>query len=328
MGEIVNAVTKFRVSEEVLQAMTRQALNCDFSSFSYRELAGGLCNAVYLIETEKNKMVLKIASSKEVVVMRHERDYVPIEAKMLKIFGDRLSIPAPELIYFDDTEKICPVPYFFMTYMEGTPLVNAEPRPSQDEINEIKFRVGQICRDISSLKAEKFGIPAMPETYTDSNYEFVCRLFQMLFLDIADRNIYVPEAPEAEMLSLLEQCKEALDEAAQPVYVHTDTWDGNLMIKNGKLEGIVDYAAVLYGDPLLNHDFHDFCEVPNEHFCRGFGKEQFTPKEEIRLLVYRIWHRLGMIAERGFRDYEDPNTYSWVLDEYAKEVIKLRDILA
>lgn len=129
------------------------------------------------------------------------------------------------------------------------------------------------------------------------------------------------------MLGMLKKCREALDEVTQPVYVHTDTWDGNLMIKDGKLEGIVDYAAILYGDPLMNHDFHDFCEVPDDNFCRGFGKETFTPNEEIRLLIYRIWQRLGMIAERGFRDYEDSNTYVWVLDEYVREVIRLQNIL-
>lgn len=130
------------------------------------------------------------------------------------------------------------------------------------------------------------------------------------------------------MMDMLEKCRIALDEVKQPVYIHTDTWDGNLMVENGKLEGLIDYAAVLYGDPLMNHDFHDFSPVPNKHFCRGFGKESFTANEEIRLLIYRIWQRLGMIVERGFRNYDDPNTYYWVLDEYAKETIRLKNVLS
>ena len=327
MSRIVNAVTKLHLPEEILRAMTKRAIGHDFSSFSCEELAGGLCNAVYRIETEDRKMVLKIASPKDVVVMRHERNYVPIEAEMLKIFGEKLEIPAPRLICLDDTETLCPVPYFFMTFLDGTPLTHVQPRPNEQELGEIKFRVGQICREISSLKAEAFGIPAMPETYTDSNFEFVYRLFAMLFQDAADKSLFVPEAPGEEMLDLLKKCRPALDEVTQPVYIHTDTWDGNLMIENGKLSGLIDYAAVLYGDPLMNHDFHDFCPRPNESFCRGFGKESFTPTEQIRLLVYRIWQRLGMIVERGFRHYEDPNTYAWVLDEYAKEVRVLRNAL-
>ena len=114
-----------------------------------------------------------------------------------------------------------------------------------------------------------------------------------------------------------------LDEVTGPVYVHTDTWDGNLLIKNGKLTGLIDYAAVLWADPLLSHDFHDFGDVPNPYFLQGYGKIEFTQNEKIRIQIYRIWQRLGMVVERGYREYEDPHMYDWVLDDFAREVEKL-----
>lgn len=43
-----------------------------------------------------------------------------------------------------------------------------------------------------------------------------------------------------------------------------------------------------------------------------------------RILVYRIWQRLGMVVERGYRGYEDPHMYEWVLGEFTKEVNRLR----
>lgn len=55
MSQIVNAVTKLHLPEEILHAMTKRAVGHDFSSFSCEELAGGLCNAVYRIETEEGK---------------------------------------------------------------------------------------------------------------------------------------------------------------------------------------------------------------------------------------------------------------------------------
>ena len=327
MPDIINSITKFRPPEKMLRAMTKQAVSHDFTSFSYKELAGGFCNAVYLIETDSEKLVLKVASSQEVVLMRHERDYVPAEAKTLELFNQKLNIPVPKLIYFDDSKRICSVPYFFMSFMEGTPLSNADPSPSKAEWNEIKLRVGEICREISSLKAKKFGIPVIPETHRHSNYAFVTALFKMLFMDIADKGAYVPETPEKELMSLLKRCEPALNEVTQPVYIHTDTWEGNLMVKDGKLAGIVDHAAVLWGDPLMNHDFHDLLPRPNPYFCKGFGKETFTPNEEIRMIVYRVWHRLGIIAERAFRSYDDPDTYAWALDEYVKEVTRLKSMI-
>lgn len=327
MGKIINSSTKFRPTEKKLKAMTEQALQRKLKVFNCRELSGGLCSTVYLVETDKDKVVLKISAPKGTVTMRHEREYVPVEAKMLKKFEEKLDIPAPKLIYFDDTEKICPVPYFFMSFIKGIPLTEAGQKLSKSDINAIKLKLGEICRDICSLKAEKFGIPDMPETYTENNFEFVYTLFQMLFRDIADKGIFVPEADEKEISDMLYKCRSVLEECKEPVFIHTDTWDGNLMIYNNKLEGLIDYAAVLYGDPLMSHDFHDFLPEPDPYFCRGFQKESFTENEKIRMLIYKIWHRLGMIAERGFRNYDDPNTYAWVLDEYVKEVKALRSVL-
>ena len=129
LSRIVNAVTKLHLPEESLRAMTKRAVGHDFSSFSCEELAGGLYNAVYLIETEDGKMVLKVASPKDVVVMRHERNYVSNEANMLKTFGKKLAIPAPRLICLDDTETLCPVPYFFMTFWMGHRLPMYSPAP-------------------------------------------------------------------------------------------------------------------------------------------------------------------------------------------------------
>lgn len=110
MSKIINSSNKFRPAEELLKEMTKQALKCDFTAFNCRELSGGLCSTVYLIETEQNKVVLKLSAPKGTVVMRHERQYVHVEAKMLKIFEEKLNIPAPKLIFFDDTESVYPVP--------------------------------------------------------------------------------------------------------------------------------------------------------------------------------------------------------------------------
>ena len=323
-NEIINAITKNRPSEEVLRKMTEVALGHDVEIFSFKELAGGLCNAVYALETEYGRMVLKIAPPKDVVVMSHEKNYVPTEAIMLKTFEEKINIPAPKLINFDDSLSVYPVPYFFMSFVEGTPLTNVEPKPDREEMAKIKYQVGKICSQISSIPAELFGIPNMPETYTKSNFEFVKKLFHLLFLDAEYKNIVIPETSEDEFMKLLYQCQSALDEVKNPVYIHTDTWDGNLMIKDGKLKGLVDYAAILYGDQLMNHDFHDFGDSQGRDFLNGFGKKSFSKSEWIRILVYRIWQRLGMIVERGFRGYDESGIYEWVLGEYVKEIKNLK----
>ena len=82
---------------------------------------------------------------------------------------------------------------------------------------------------------------------------------------------------------------------------------------------------MFWSDPLLSHDFHDFGDDPDPYFLQGYGKTEFTENEKVRIQIYRIWQRLGMVVERGYREYEDPHMYDWVLDDFAREVKKLEN---
>lgn len=162
------------------------------------------------------------------------------------------------------------------------------------------------------------------ETYTDSNGEFVMTLFRLLLKDAADLQIEIPAITPEELLALIGKHRETLDKVKQAVYAHTDTWNGNLMVENDKLTGIVDFAAILFGDPLISHDFHDFGDSPTKAFLEGYGRKELDQKQKRRVLIYRIWQCLGMIVERGFRKYEDINQYTWVFDIFKENVELLR----
>lgn len=270
-------------------------------------------------------MVLKIAPPPSVTMMRHEKDILKTEAMVLKLIERKTTIRAPRLIAWEDSCTICEAPYFFMTWMEGTALSSLKRRPEEAQVMEMKREIGRFCRQLCDIPAKQFGISAMPETYTDNNCDFIKELFHMLFQDAAERKIYVPDTTEEKMLGMLERERDVLNEAESPCFIHTDTWDGNLMVKDGTLVGLIDFAAVLYGDPLMSHDFHDFSDQPA--FLEGFGKKTFTLYEEIRISIYKIWQRLGMIVERGYRGYEDSNTYAWVLRAFSDELMHLKQLI-
>ncbi|WP_040949770.1 phosphotransferase family protein [Gorillibacterium massiliense] len=324
---VVRSSSKFQQTEEILRIMAERALGKSVRSFRSKELGGGMCNAVYLVEADVLKLVLKIAPDPSVITMRHEKDSILNEANMLKIFEEKIDIPAPKLIYLDTSDDVCGAPYFFMSFMEGTPLMTMAEKPPKEFIFELKRQIGLICRKISSLQAESFGIPVMPETYRDNNCDFILTLFRMLLQDASDKEIEVPGISHDELLALIEAERDGLNEVKVPCYIHTDTWDGNLMVKENRLQGLIDYAAVLYGDPLMNHDFHDFGD-PCEAFLEGYGKTEFTHNELIRISIYKIWQRLGMIVERGYRNYEDKNQYAWVLGEFTNEVDHFRMLIS
>ena len=255
--------------------------------------------------------------------MRHEREYVPTEAEMLRIFNESKTIPMPELIHYDDSREICDVPYFFMSYIDGRPLCECTGITDTQRSN-IKEQIGKATRQICSLEAKTFGIPGISESYCTKNSEFVLLLFDWLLLDAKEKNIDIPGIHPNELHALIKKYESDLDMATVPKYIHTDTWDGNIMVKDGEFKGLVDFATILYGDPLMSHDFHDFGNKPNSFFLKGYGKNDFTKNEKIRIQIYRIWQRLGMVVERGYREYEDCHMYDWVLEEFKREVEHLQ----
>lgn len=321
----MNAVTKKWLPQEMIERMARAALQREVGSITAKPLSGGFCSAVYLVEADGERLVLKVASDDGVKLMRHERMYVPVEADMLRRINPDGSLPMPRLVAYDDTRAICPVPYFFMSYIDGEPLSGVQGLSAQ-QYAAIREQVGVLTRRICDIPAERFGMPEIPESFCKTNSEFVVLLFEWLLLDAQEKAIEIPSITPQELMSLIKAQSAALDTAADPRYIHTDTWAGNVMVKDGKFAGLVDFAAVLWGDPLMSHDFHDFGDAPNVDFLRGCGKAQFTKEERTRILVYRIWQRLGMVVERGYRGYDDPNMYSWVLGEFAKEVSVLKKL--
>lgn len=321
----MNAITKNHLDEALIRRMTERALGKIPKSFTATELSGGLCSAVYLIEADGEKTVLKVASGSDVKVMRHEKMYVPAEAMIMKKLNAETEIPMPKILFYDDSCELCDVPYFFMTFLRGKPL-NMVGNVTEEQYHSIKEQLGEITRQIYELEAPYFGIPLIPESRCESNAEFVYLLFEWLLLDAREKNIEIPEISADELLSLIQKHEKSLNTAISPRLIHTDTWNGNVMVENGELTGLVDYAAVLYGDPLMSHDFHDFGDYPDPYFLKGCGKSEFSTGEKIRIQIYRIWQRLGMVVERGYREYEDRDMYSWVLGEFVKEVERLKKV--
>ncbi len=321
----IDAVTKTYLSDETIRRITCASIGASALVRSIKRLSGGFCSAVYLVETQQDKLILKVGTNTNVKVMRHEVRYIETEAKMLQEIGEKTDILMPKLIAYDDSKTIVDVPYFFMSYLDGTPLNNCDELP-ETKRNEIHNQIGQITRAICNIPAECFGIPLIPESYCSKNSEFMNLLFDWLLKDAEEERITIPYLSSDALRSLIKNCAVELDSAKNPVFAHTDTWAGNIMVKSGQFAGLVDYAAIYYGDSLLSHDFHDIGVAPNPWFLKGYGKEMFDAEEWVRIQVYRIWQRLGMVVERGYRKYSDVHLYDWILQETEKEIRILEEM--
>lgn len=319
----MNAVTKYRLGDSEIEKMYRRAFS-DSGEIKISALSGGFCSSVYLIESGKNKVVLKVGTENSVKVMWHETAYIATEAQMLKLIGGKTDIAMPELLFYDESGEICDVPYFFMSFIDGKPLNDTEGLTAE-QYDNIKYEVGRLTRKITDMPARCFGIPNITDSFCNRNSDFVILLFEKLLADLEQKGGALKSISHDELMKLIGKFRAQLDTADKPCLIHTDTWNGNVMVKDGEFSGIIDFAAILYGDPLMSHDFHDFGEM-NADFLRGYGKTEFDTDELIRIQIYKIWQRLGMIVEKVYREYEDKNLYSWVDGEFDKEVEILKQM--
>ena len=317
----MNAITKYKLTDETIEKMYRKAFSDDGKT-KIKSLSGGFCSSVYLIDSGKNKVVLKVGAQSNVKVMWHERAYIATEAEMLKLIGGKTDIIMPELLYYDESREICDVPYFFMSFIDGKPLNDTEGL-TQEQYGKIKYEVGRLTAKITNIPAQHFGIPNIKESVCGRNSDFVMLLFEKLITDLEQKGGKLHCISHNELMKLVGRYDKQLDTADKPCLIHTDTWNGNVMVKNGAFAGIIDFAAILYGDPLMSHDFHDFGEI-NADFMKGYGKTELSTDELIRIQIYKVWQRLGMIVEKVYREYEDKNLYSWVDGEFEKEVEMLK----
>ncbi len=319
----MNAVTKYKLSDDTIKMMYRRAFS-DSGELRITALSGGFCSSVYLIESGKNNVVLKVGTESNVKVMWHETAYIATEAQMLELIGESTDIRMPSLLYYDDSTEICDVPYFFMSFIDGKPLNDTE-EITAEQYGSIKYEVGRLTRKITDMPAQCFGIPNINDSFCDRNSDFVILLFEKLLADLEQKGGKLKGISHGELMKLIRKFRAQLDTADKPCLIHTDTWNGNIMVKDGEFSGIIDFAAILYGDPLMSHDFHDFGEI-NADFMRGYGKTQFSTDELIRIQIYKVWQRLGMIVEKVYREYEDKNLYPWVDGEFEKEVEILKEM--
>lgn len=126
------------------------------------------------------------------------------------------------------------VPYFFMSYLDGMTLGNCKKLPEEGR-NKIHNQIGQLTRTICNISADCFGIPLIPESYCSKNSEFANLLFDWLLWDAQEERIPIPYLHPDDLRILIQNCASELDSAEKPVLVHTDTWGGNIMVRNGQL---------------------------------------------------------------------------------------------
>ncbi len=329
-----NSSVKNYQSEEIIKLMYEESFQKKSNKLNIMKLSGGMKNAVYLIDDDGNKVVLKIAPKDESKMITVDRNILWWESEMLKKM-ETIDFPSPRLLRYSDTSNICKEPYFFMSYIPGNNFLQCKEKLTSKEIEKIEYQIGFFSSKICMLKGNEFFLPSQPEKRFNDNFEFVLNLFQLLLNDASTKNMDLGKNMYERIINVISSNKENLNNITNLCLSHTDIWDGNVLVNEGNISGIVDFTDLYYCDELMTFYFHTIDGKMSSHFLKGFNKSSLNSSELNRIEIYRMYVILKMIVDCELKQYgkfdwmyenlnfriaslEHPKVYQKAGDKYGK----------
>lgn len=308
-------------SDLIIRKIYEKNFNKSAEGIIITSLTGGTKSAVYLIQDCEEKIVLKISTKQQDKLLSMEKNTILWESKMLKLM-ELKNIPAPRLFKYDDSCEICDSPYILMSYIEGKTFEEYRKNLSENEINNIEYQIGQVCSNICGIKGNDFYLPSKPENKYNNNFEFILDLFNMLLEDAKTKNINIGIISYDEIIQLIKKHEKILTNIDNLCLVHSDIWDGNIIIKDGKISGIVDFSDIYFCDELMTFYFHTIKPETSKKFLEGFGKDNLSFEENIRINIYRLLVLLKMHVESNYKHFKNNE---WILNKIYNEISRLQD---
>lgn len=277
-----------------LITLYQQRLNLQNATFSRIDHDDAMVAIVYkIIEPSGKELILKICTRTE--------DYMR-EVYFLKHFAGIL--PVPGIIKVIHPEAI------LMECLPGTLLT------IKDITDELAFEIGLQLARIHLNRTSGYGDLTQPHTLSsDPRIHFTYKFEEGL----SECNDHLPKA-------LLEQCRRfydihshLLDSVDGPCMIHRDFRPGNLIINNGKLQGIIDWSS---GRASFAED--DFC--PMEHgewaigpalkkaFLEGYGSIRKVPDYSAIMPLLRLNKAIatiGFTVKRKTWDTKNTRVYNF-----------------
>ncbi|MFD9326300.1 phosphotransferase family protein [Streptomyces sp. NPDC060065] len=315
----MESITKNRQSPEVLRAMAERAYGPDRSPEGegwVSELGHGWFNVAYRIRLRDGyEAVLKIAPPSGVEVMTYEQGAMGIELAALDLIGKHTDVPVPRVDFADRSRELCDADWFFMPFVDAGNLAVVGPELPAHELAAYKEQLGATNRQINSIRGTAFGPLAGPG---DASWRRV-------FTDIVEDVLADGERRGVDLgweydtvREVLAEHAGSLDEVSEPQLVEWDLWDGNVLVRDGKIACVIDHERAFFGDPLIEHGFAGTQMAAfgdSTHFMCGYGHPPLTRTESVRRRLYCLHLMLIMVIETVYRGHTDTAQYDWAREQ-------------
>ena len=297
------------VSHEDIQKIMDEALGYA-GSFECRLLNGGLFNTTYLVECEGMvRYVLRLGPVNRQLLLDFEHNLMNAECYVYSLCRQN-GIPGSEVMCCDTSKKIIDRDFMIVKYIDSVSLCGAEI--TEKEKSEIYREVGRNTKTLHSIKSENFG--RVSEVLQGIKFvswaEYL--LFEVRSILSKGRSVQLwDEAYQKRMEQFFIDNYMILDEVKSASLIHTDLWEGNVLIKSGKCVAIIDPDRAIFGD--VEMEFASPWMI-NDDFISGYGEVNHSPGWRKKQKIYQVFFCLIDAYVWKF-EYDQPQRTKELLDK-------------
>lgn len=218
---------------EIAQELVRRLIDQQFPQWSGLEIKpvekSGHDNRTFRLG---NEMAVRLPS--------HERYASAIEKERtwLPIFKPHLSLPIPVPVAKGEPTAEYPLPWSVNLWIEGDTVTHHNIR----DINEFAEDLAGFLKELEAIDASN-GIPAGEQNFHRGG--------NLAVYDHDTRSIIetLTGQYDPQLLTEMWELSLATSWPSAPVWVHGDVAVGNLLVKDGRLCGVIDFGTMGVGDP-------------------------------------------------------------------------------
>lgn len=301
------------VNESLLQEALIKALPTE-TIVEVTELSGGMFNNTFVVITQGDKYILKIAPHSNARVLFHEKQLMQRE-KCLSVTLRQRNPLIPEYISFFNINDRCS---FLQKYVKGDLWHDVIDKLSLQENERLWRQLGEFAHNIHSVEGNAFGYPA-PQKQFALWSEFVEWNIKGLVQNCRKFGVVCPEIDT--YLNQFRCFSDALAQIKEPKLLHGDLWPRNVIIGGQgddiHIKAVIDAERAFWGDPVS--DWVLILYNKPDSFWQGYGQNLLCNDDakntgSVRIAIYKGMYFIVNILEAARLDKCILEARGWLAD--------------
>lgn len=231
-------------------------------------------------------------------------------------------IIVPDILAFDDSKHLSPFDVMITKKFDGNNLEADWQKIDVETRSLLAFQAGQILKTIHSVNLNYFGdlISTSPLSQTNNWYDFLENKIKFHLNEAGEISLF--EKTQTDLIwNAFNNYKYLLQSVIAANLVHVDFQFGNLLYKDSKITGVLDFEWAFAGDPL-----YDFCSInylestcpgSKKSFLKGYGIGEFDPDALLKIKIYQMIRNIELciVARKYFSSEESEDFLNVTLNQ-------------